>query len=175
MLRPRSGIVVEVTNTRVNVEGRIYEAQHVLIIGSDSASLVVEPERIVLRAVFSDFPSIDVVGSELVKIYREGSRYQVDMFGDSISDVRVEGDNIIIKGDIVTIKFDGDGEIVNVSLPRIGKVSTRRLEISSKTPTSINVFILPFLIGAVNIYGLADVRVRRDIEKTTIKAERENV
>lgn len=170
MLKPRSGVVVEVRNGRVSVEGRVYEAHHVLIIGAVRTSLVVEPDNFQVRATFTDLPSIDIVGGDVVKVYREGARYQVDMFGESISSISEEGDTITISGDIVTIKFDMDGDSINVTLPRVGRVSTRRLEISSEASTSINVMILPFVTGVVNIYGRARVRIRKDLESTVIEA-----
>ncbi len=170
MLKPRSDVVVEVRNGRVSVEGRVYEAQHVLIIGASKASLLVEPGVFQVRAYFPGLPSVDIVGGDVVKVYREGARYQVDMFGDSITSVKEEGDSITISGDIVTIKFDMDEESINVSLPRVGRVSTRRLEVSSDASTSINAMILPFLTGVVNIYGRARVRIRKDVESTVIEA-----
>ncbi|MEB3774070.1 MAG: hypothetical protein GSR86_03990 [Desulfurococcales archaeon] len=174
MLRPRGGVNVEVTNTRISVEGRVYEAQHVILIGARKAHIVIEPENIRINASFPDFPSIDMVGGDVVKIYREGAKYQVDMFGDSISAVRTSGNNIIIEGDIVTIKFERDEEVVNVTLPRIGKATTRKLEITSETATSINIIIIPFTVGVVNIYGKAMVKIRKDLEATVIEASGAN-
>ncbi len=172
MLKPRSEVAVEVKNTRVVVEGRLYEGNHVLIIGASKASLIVEPDNLQVKAFFKEYPSVDIIGGEVIKVYKEGAKYQVDMFGDSISSVEEEDGVIRISGEIITIKFDRDEDIVNVIIPKVGKVTTRKLEVSSDTSTSINMVILPFTIGVVNIYGRANLKIKRDVETTIIEASR---
>ena len=170
MLKSKSKVEVLIDNTRVEVAGRRYEAPHILIIGASRSHLEVKPGEVKVKASFDELPYVEIHEDEFIKVYREGSRYEVDVLGDRIREIRDEADTKIISGDVVTIRFEAEepSNSIVVKLPRLDRIKARSLEIKSSADTSLNIIVLPFIIGVMSVSGSMKMMVKQVSDKVEI-------
>lgn len=170
MLKPKTQIEVLIDNTKVEVAGRRYEAPHILVIGASRSHLEVKPGEVKVKAGFDELPYVEIHEDEFIKVYREGSRYEVDVLGDRIKEIRDEADGKVISGDLVTIRFEADepGNAIIVKPPKLERIKAKSLEIKSNASTSLNIIVLPFIVGVMSVSGSMKMVVKQVRDKVEI-------
>ncbi|MDM7275794.1 MAG: hypothetical protein P3X22_006755 [Thermoprotei archaeon] len=156
MLRTSQYITVIVENNRVTVAGRVYESGHALLIGADRLNAHISYDRIRVEAYFPLDSQVEPHVEGVVKVVAPGERYEVDTLGSRISEVSLR-EGFIVKGQVVSIKFEGDeegGDII-VKIPKVKKLRAKKLELRSGRKTSMNIMTVPFTIGIITAQNVA--------------------
>lgn len=154
MLRSSQYITVVVENGRVTVAGRVYESGHVMLIGASGLTASISYGSVRAEALFPLEPQVESTSEDVVKVQAPESRFEVDTLGSRIEEVsRVDGD-VVIRGQIVSIKFESDDEYsdIIVKVPRFKKLRAKRVEVISGKRTTLNMMTTPFTIGVLTVY-----------------------
>lgn len=164
-------IKVIVEDKRVNVSGREHESNHVLLIGTDMLSAEVSYEGVKVEAAFASFPYVDPMDRDVLIISDPNSKYEVDVLGERVQEVRQE-ETFVIRGELVSIKFEIEEETGNVivKLPRLKKMKTDRLQIASRKKTTLNVITSPFTMGVISVSNATCI-IRQQGESLSIEAQ----
>ena len=154
MLRSSQYITVVVENGRVSVSGRVYESGHVMLIGASSLTASISPGSVRAEALFSLDSQVESTSEDVVKVQAPESRFEVDTLGSRIEEVaRVDG-GVVIRGQIISIKFESDDEYgdVIVKIPRYRRLRAKRVDVISNKRTTLNMMTTPFTIGVLTVY-----------------------
>jgi hypothetical protein len=154
MLRSSQYITVVVENGRVTVAGRVYESGHVMLIGASGLTASISYGSVRAEALFPLEPQVESTSEDVIKVQAPESRFEVDTLGSRIEEVsRVDG-GVVIRGQIVSIKFESDDEYsdIIVKVPRFKKLRAKRVEVISGKRTTLNMMTTPFTIGVLTVY-----------------------
>jgi len=166
-------VLIHLENMKVNVDGRIYENPHVIIVGASHVSGEVSPEAVRLDAKFVGFPKVELV-EDAVKI-NMGGDFEADVSGASLTRVTEREDGYVLEGSKITVRFDVD-ELTNkvtVKVPRVGALKSDRLLLGLSGEVSVNIIVSPFVVGAVTLSGPTKVRVAVSGDKVGIYTSEE--
>ncbi len=148
MLESKSSIKVSVENTRITVAGRVYEAAHVIVLGAQKLSLIVENEGVRVNAEFDKLPETRPNEGDTLRIARPGRRYEAPP-GESDIYIRKEGNVMTAVGKGLVIKFESDNLRVTAKIQDKEKFTGKRLKIESSVEGVLNVMSSPFVIGVL--------------------------
>jgi len=154
MLRSSQYITVVVENGRVSVAGRVYETGHAILVGASSLSATISYGSVRAEAVFPIDSQVESQADDVVKIQAPESRFEVDTLGSRLSGVEQRDGSIIVKGQVISIKFESDDEYsdIVVKIPRFKKLRAKKVEIKSSRKTALNIMTIPFTIGVLTVY-----------------------
>ncbi|MCS7106883.1 MAG: hypothetical protein NZ902_02100 [Acidilobaceae archaeon] len=147
-------VKVVIENRRVSVSGREHESSHVLLVGANVLSADISYEGVKVEAAFTSFPSVDPTDRDVLMISDPNSKYEVDVLGERVEEVRQE-EVLVIRGELVSIKFEIEEETgsVIVKLPKLKKIKAKRLRINSRKKTTLNMITSPFTMGVMSVYN----------------------
>jgi hypothetical protein len=170
MLKSSQYITVVVENGRVNVAGRVYESNHVMLVGASSLSASIGYGSLRAEAVFPLDSQVESTSEDVVKVQAPESRFEVDTLGSSIQEVRREDSSVTLRGHIVSIKFESDDEYndIVVKVPKYRKLRAKRVEVRSSKKTTLNVMTAPFTIGVLTAHD-ATCTVRSEEDSIVIE------
>ncbi|BAA79153.1 hypothetical protein APE_0240 [Aeropyrum pernix K1] len=170
LLKNEQRVKVDVDNSKVLVSGRRYEASHTLLVGTSGLSAEIEPGSVRVSAYFSQHPEVEYVNEDLVKVYSAGSRYEVDTLGEKVAKVESGSNRVELQGDIISIKFEVDSEIVTLKLPKGGRLKSAKLKVRAEGDVSLNVITFPFTMGILTARkSKATVTVKGDVIELVVE------
>lgn len=152
MLESRSSIRVSVENTKITVAGRVYEAAHVLVLGAQKLSLIVENEGVRVNAEFDELPDTRPNEGDTLRVAKPGYKYDTPPVEPDIH-IRREGNVVTAVGRGLVIKFESDNLRVKVKIQDKERLTCNRLKIESTVEGTLNVMSSPFVIGALHFPG----------------------
>lgn len=170
LLKNEQQVKVDINNSRVLVSGKRYEASHTLLIGSTMIRAEIQPGSVRVRAYFEKHPEVEYVNDDLVKVYAIGSRYEVDTFGEKVSKVEETSNVVRIEGEVLSLKFEVDSDMVTLKLPKGSRIKTQKLVINAEGEISFNVITFPFTMGILTAKNTkAVIEVKGDVVETRLE------
>lgn len=146
-------VLIHIENMKVNVDGRIYENPHVIIVGASQISGEISPGLVRIDARFDGLPKVEM-SEDALKIGMGGD-FVADVTGSGVSSASEQEEGYVIEGSRLTVRFEVDeqAEKVTVKIPRIGSIKSERLSLSIGGEASMNIILSPFVIGAITVSG----------------------
>ncbi len=146
-------VLIHIENMKINVDGRVYENPHVIIVGASQISGEIAPGLVRIDARFNGLPKVEM-SEEALKI-GAGGDFVADVMGSKIVSANEQEDGYVIEGSRVTVRFEVDeqAEKVTVKIPRVGSIKSERLALLIEGEASMNVILSPFVIGALTVDG----------------------
>ena len=146
-------VLIHIENMKVNVDGRIYENPHVIIVGASQISGEISPGLVRIDARFDGLPKVEM-SEDALKIGMGGD-FVADVTGSGVSSASEQEEGYVIEGSRLTVRFEVDeqAEKVTVKIPRVGSIKSERLSLSIGGEVSMNIILSPFVIGAITVGG----------------------
>ena len=146
-------VLIHIENMKVNVDGRIYENPHVIIVGASQISGEISPGLVRIDARFDGLPKVEM-SEDALKIGMGGD-FVADVTGSGVSSASEQEEGYVIEGSRLTVRFEVDeqAEKVTVKIPRVGSIKSERLSLSIGGEASMNIILSPFVIGAITVSG----------------------
>ncbi|MGC9135106.1 MAG: hypothetical protein C0171_02990 [Caldisphaera sp.] len=173
-MKRKDQIKVDIDNSKIVVDGRNYDATHVLIQGGHQLSGEINPSQVKLTIIFDDTPQVEPTMEEAMKVVANGSEFFIDVLGEKTKNEAETEEGYILSGDVVTIKFESDenGEDLLIKVPKVGALRTNKLYIDLEGEISSNIMIQPFIIGAISVRG--PIKVKVQVSGDSIRVLRED-
>ena len=154
MLRSSQYITVIVENGRVNVAGRVYESGHAILVGAYSLTASISYGSVRAEAVFPIDSQVESQVDDVVRIQAPESKFEVDTLGSKLSSLEHKDGVLVLRGQIVSIKFESDDEYndVVIKIPKYRRLRAKKVEIRSSRRTTLNIMTVPFTIGVLTVY-----------------------
>mgnify|MGYP001772632187 CR=1 FL=1 len=161
-------VLIHLENMKVNVDGRVYENPHVIVVGASQLSGEVAPGAVRLDARFDGYPKVELA-EDALKI-SSGGDFMADVAGTGVLGVTEQEEGYVIEGSRVTVRFEVDeqAEKVAVKVPRVGVIKSERLVLGLEGEASINLMLSPFVIGALTIGGPVKLKVTVSADKVSL-------
>ena len=146
-------VLIHIENMKVNVDGRVYENPHVIIVGASQISGEISPGLVRIDARFDGLPKVEM-SEDALKIGMGGD-FVADVTGSGVSSASEQEEGYVIEGSRLTVRFEVDeqAEKVTVKIPRVGSIKSERLSLSIGGEVSMNIILSPFVIGAITVSG----------------------
>lgn len=146
-------VLIHIENMKVNVDGRVYENPHVIIVGASQISGEISPGLVRIDARFDGLPKVEM-SEDALKIGMGGD-FVADVTGSGVSSASEQEEGYVIEGSRLTVRFEVDeqAEKVTVKIPRVGSIKSERLSLSIGGEVSMNIILSPFVIGAITVGG----------------------
>ncbi len=150
---------LHIDNMKVNLDGRVYEAPHVIITGLAKANGSIESGNVKIDGEFNGLPQVNSI-EDLVEISSEGN-FESDLLGSGIVSISELEDGYVIEFNKLTVRFDVDesSDKVSVRIPKIGELKSAKLSIEIEGDVSFNLVLSPFITGAITVRGPSRLKI----------------
>ncbi len=155
-------IELQVNGKRILIGGREYDVPHLIAIGISELKLEMKEGKLLLKGRFNDVPLLERPSPDVLKVRILGTELPSERYALPTFEKRES------KLDNMFMSFEEDGKYVIMKLGESDYIQLHSLKVSSFTRTSINLILIPYIVGALWFEGPLKVSLKESRENLEI-------
>jgi len=147
-------VKVQVSKRNVIISGRKYDVSHIVAAGLGEINLMISGGDLKLEGKIDGLPLIEKISPDAIKVKKPGEILPQKLYTMPL----FEKEEFYLNN--MMLKFEEDNGKVAVKLGNEDSIRLNGIKVVSKVPTSLNIVLMPYIIGTIWFQGPLKVTLR---------------